>query len=249
MTEPTRVDHAAPKIVSRAAFQAEVDVLRIREKAHTREGDAIAAARRRLPMVKVDGTTPLVGEGGAVTLLDAFESRWLLIAYYFMWYAGRPASAQCEGCTFFTAQVRELTTLHAKDVSYATFCQDPVESPRGTATSWAGRYRGTPYRRHRSTPFWLDVQRRERNRSGREHARTHRQTHPAAAPRHVQSLGRPHPDHPHSSARWPGLWWAASVVTASLRAVRRLKPAAIDHSLRSAGVNRPAMGSFQARPG
>ena len=131
MTEPTRVDHAAPKIVSRAAFQAEVDVLRIREKAHTREGDAIAAARRRLPMVKVDGTTPLVGEGGAVTLLDAFESRRLLIAYYFMWYAGRPASAQCEGCTFFTAQVRELTTLHAKDVSCATFCQGPYgESAR-----------------------------------------------------------------------------------------------------------------------
>jgi predicted dithiol-disulfide oxidoreductase (DUF899 family) len=82
-------------------------------------------------MVKVDGTTPLVGEGGAVTLLDAFESRRLLIAYYFMWCAGRPASAQCEGCTFFTAQVRELTTLHAKDVSYATFCQGPYgESAR-----------------------------------------------------------------------------------------------------------------------
>jgi predicted dithiol-disulfide oxidoreductase (DUF899 family) len=29
--------------------------LRVREKAHTREGDAIAAARRRLPMVEVDG--------------------------------------------------------------------------------------------------------------------------------------------------------------------------------------------------
>jgi predicted dithiol-disulfide oxidoreductase (DUF899 family) len=43
----------APKIVDRTAFQAELDALRIREKAHTREGDAIAAARRRLPMVEV----------------------------------------------------------------------------------------------------------------------------------------------------------------------------------------------------
>jgi predicted dithiol-disulfide oxidoreductase (DUF899 family) len=116
-----------PKVVDRAAFQDEVDVLRGREKAHTREGDAIAAARRRLPMVKVDGTTPLIGENEPVTLLDAFEERRLLIAYYFMWYPDRPASGQCEGCTFFTSQVRELSTLHAKDVTYATFCQGPFD--------------------------------------------------------------------------------------------------------------------------
>ena len=43
-----------PAAVDRAAFQAELDKLRAREKAHTREGDAIAAARRRLPVVEVD---------------------------------------------------------------------------------------------------------------------------------------------------------------------------------------------------
>ena len=92
---------------------------------------ALAAGRRRLPMVQVDGATPLVGKDGPVTLLDAFEGRRQLIAYYMMWYAGRPASGQCEGCTFFTAQVRELSTLHAKDVTYATFCQGPyAESAR-----------------------------------------------------------------------------------------------------------------------
>jgi hypothetical protein len=35
-----------PPAVDRATFQAELDQLRAREKAHTREGDAIAAARR-----------------------------------------------------------------------------------------------------------------------------------------------------------------------------------------------------------
>lgn len=117
----------APRVVDRSTFQAGLDALRVREKAHTREGDAIAAARRRLPMVEVDGTTRLVGERGAVTLLDAFEGRRLLIAYYFMWYAGRPAPEQCEGCTFFTTQVRELSNIHARDVTYATFCQGPYE--------------------------------------------------------------------------------------------------------------------------
>jgi len=36
-----------PAVVDRATFQAELDSLRAREKAHTREGDAIAAAGNR----------------------------------------------------------------------------------------------------------------------------------------------------------------------------------------------------------
>jgi predicted dithiol-disulfide oxidoreductase (DUF899 family) len=47
-------DTAAGTVVDRATWQAELDALRLREKAHTREGDAIAAARRRLPMVEMD---------------------------------------------------------------------------------------------------------------------------------------------------------------------------------------------------
>jgi predicted dithiol-disulfide oxidoreductase (DUF899 family) len=62
-----------------------------------------------------------------VTLLDAFEGRQQLIAYYFMWHSGKPAPEQCEGCTFFTSQVRELSYIHARDVTYATLCQGPYE--------------------------------------------------------------------------------------------------------------------------
>lgn len=122
-----KIDFPVPEIVDRATFQADLDALRIREKAHTREGDAIAAARRRLPMVKVDGTTPLIGDIGSVTLLDAFEGRQTLIAYYYMWFEGQPASEQCEGCTFFTTQVCELSHIHSRDVTYATFCQGSYE--------------------------------------------------------------------------------------------------------------------------
>jgi hypothetical protein len=77
-----------PPVVDRAAFEAELDALRVREKVHTYEGDAIAAARRRLPMVEVESTTPLVGPNGQISLLDAFEGRRLLLAYYFMWHLG-----------------------------------------------------------------------------------------------------------------------------------------------------------------
>jgi predicted dithiol-disulfide oxidoreductase (DUF899 family) len=53
-----------PAAVDRATFQAELDRLRVREKAHTGEGDAIAAARRRLPMVEVEASLALTGPQG-----------------------------------------------------------------------------------------------------------------------------------------------------------------------------------------
>ena len=113
----------APKLVDRSSFQAELDALRKREKAHTHEGDLIAAARRRLPMVEVDGAIPLVGSRGAVPLLDVFEGRRLLVAYYFMWHEGKPAPEQCEGCTLYTSQFRELSFLHSRDATFAVVCQ------------------------------------------------------------------------------------------------------------------------------
>ncbi len=120
----------SPLVVDRATFQAKLDELRIREKLHMREGDAIAAARRRLPMVEVDGETPLISDRGEVTLLDAFEERRMLIAYHFMWHKDHPASEQCEGCTWVTSQVRELSYIHARDVTYAVFCQGPYEESK-----------------------------------------------------------------------------------------------------------------------
>ena len=84
MKDFMRDELRAPKVVDRSTFQGELDALRVREKAHTHEGDAIAATRRRLPMVEVDAATSLIGKCGAVTLLDVFEGRRMLIAYYFM---------------------------------------------------------------------------------------------------------------------------------------------------------------------
>jgi predicted dithiol-disulfide oxidoreductase (DUF899 family) len=112
-----------PAAVDRATFEAELGRLRVREKAHTREGDAIAAARRRLPMVEVDASLALIGPHGPTTLLEAFEGRRQLIAYYFMWNPGRPAPEQCEGCTFYTSQPAELSYLHSRDITYAVLCQ------------------------------------------------------------------------------------------------------------------------------
>jgi predicted dithiol-disulfide oxidoreductase (DUF899 family) len=116
-----------PPVTDRASWQAQLDEMAVREKAHTREGDAIAAARRRLPMVEIDGSIPVIGERGRVRLLDVFEDRRQLVVYYHMWHDGKPAEDQCEGCTFFNGQVSELSYLHARDVTYATFSQGRYE--------------------------------------------------------------------------------------------------------------------------
>jgi len=118
---------AMPTVVDRASWEAERDKLLAREKAHTREGDAIAAARRRLPMVEIDPTVTLTGENGPVSLVDVFEGRRQLVVYFHMWHTGMPAPDQCEGCTFFNGQVRELSYFHSRDVTYATFCEGPYD--------------------------------------------------------------------------------------------------------------------------
>jgi predicted dithiol-disulfide oxidoreductase (DUF899 family) len=118
---------ARPTVVDREAFEARLNMLRVREKEYTHQGDAIAAQRRQLPMVEVDPTTHLMGARGPLTLLDAFEGRRQLIAYYFMWHTGRPAREQCPGCTWVTSHMGELSYFHARDTTFAVFCQGPYE--------------------------------------------------------------------------------------------------------------------------
>jgi predicted dithiol-disulfide oxidoreductase (DUF899 family) len=116
---------AQPNVVTRAQFEEQLNALRVREKDYSHLGDAIAAERRRLPMVEVDPQTELIGPQGTLTLLDTFQGRKQLIAYYFMWHTGRPAQEQCQGCTWVTAHIGELEYLHARDVTFAVFAQGP----------------------------------------------------------------------------------------------------------------------------
>jgi predicted dithiol-disulfide oxidoreductase (DUF899 family) len=69
-----------------------MDTLRVREKAHTREDDAITAARRRLRLTQVGPSAPFVGGDGNVLLIDVFEGLTQLFVSYHMWHDGRPAA-------------------------------------------------------------------------------------------------------------------------------------------------------------
>ena len=106
-------------VVDMATWQAARDELLVREKAHTREGDAIAAARRRLPMVEFDGTVEVVGPDGPVPFLNLFQGRDELLVYKHMWWDGAPHQGQCEGCTYAAWHVKDAVYLNARGVSFA----------------------------------------------------------------------------------------------------------------------------------
>lgn len=108
-----------PPVVDLATWQTARDELLVREKAHTREGDAIAAARRKLPMVEFDGTVEVVGPDGPVPFLDLFQDRDELVVYKHMWYDGAPHQGQCEGCTTTAWHLKDAVYLNARDVSFA----------------------------------------------------------------------------------------------------------------------------------
>jgi predicted dithiol-disulfide oxidoreductase (DUF899 family) len=123
MTQP-----ATPKIVSRDEWERARAELLVREKAHTHAGDELAAARRRLPMTRMEKVMVL-GPQGTVSLDDVFEGRRMLIVYHFMWKKGAPHQQQCEGCTHSQAAMDSavLAYLAARDVQYAVFSSGPLD--------------------------------------------------------------------------------------------------------------------------
>ncbi|WAC53899.1 DUF899 domain-containing protein [Gordonia sp. SL306] len=115
---------ALPPVVDDRTWRDALSDLRIREKAATRELDAIAAQRRRLPMVEMPDYT-LIGPDGPIRLVDIFAGRSQLIVYNHMWSNG--AEFQCGGCTSFTAQFTRLDFLDNYDARFVIVTNGPID--------------------------------------------------------------------------------------------------------------------------
>jgi len=114
---------ALPPVVDRQTWQAALDDLRVREKAATRELDAIAAQRRGLPMVELPDYT-LIGPDGPIRLVEVFDERSQLIVYNHMWSDG--AEWQCGGCTGLTSQYVRLGFLDNYDARFVVVTNGPI---------------------------------------------------------------------------------------------------------------------------
>jgi predicted dithiol-disulfide oxidoreductase (DUF899 family) len=105
-----------PQVVSPPEWQAAREQLLVKEKEATRARDALAAERRRLPMMEFSPDYEFEGPDGVVKLTDLFEGRRQLIVYHFWFPAG---GDPCNGCSMFADQVSHLAHLNARDTSFA----------------------------------------------------------------------------------------------------------------------------------
>jgi len=124
MTERSEMN--LPPVVSPTEWQAAREALLAKEKETGRASDALAAERRRMPMVRIDKDYTFDGPNGTASLLDLFEGRRQLLLYHFMF--GPNQDAGCDGCSMFVDQIGHLAHLHARDTSFALVSRAPITS-------------------------------------------------------------------------------------------------------------------------
>lgn len=133
-----------PRIAAFNEWLAERKALLQREKELTRAYDAVNAARRRLPMVKLSKKYEFDAPQGRITLLDLFEGRRQLIVYHFMfdpdWDHG------CPGCTGYVDALGDLSMLEKRDTTFALVSRAPLSklqafaAHKGWDRTWVSSY-------------------------------------------------------------------------------------------------------------
>jgi predicted dithiol-disulfide oxidoreductase (DUF899 family) len=113
-----------PDAVSQEEWDAAQQQFRAKEKAATRERDALAAERRRLPRLKIEKDYVLEGPGGKAALPDLFEGRRQLLLYHFMF--GPNQEAGCDGCSMFIDQIVHPAHLNARETTFAIVSRAPL---------------------------------------------------------------------------------------------------------------------------
>jgi predicted dithiol-disulfide oxidoreductase (DUF899 family) len=142
-----------PEVAEPAEWDRAREELLRAEKELTRAEDAVAALRRRLPMVPFRSDFRFAGPDGERTLLDLFEGRSQLVLYQFM---DTGPDMLCPGCTWFTNGVPShgLEVLAELDVSWVTVSDMPIEQMRRV---WPEKGWTMPYASSRGTSFTDDI--------------------------------------------------------------------------------------------
>lgn len=121
-----RIDNfSLPDVVSREEWLLARKRLWEKERAATHARDALAAERRKLPLVRIDKDYRFEGPNGTLRLLDLFEGRPQLAVYHFMFHRDRAEG--CEGCSFLIDSLGRLEHLHARGTSFVMVSRAPLE--------------------------------------------------------------------------------------------------------------------------
>jgi predicted dithiol-disulfide oxidoreductase (DUF899 family) len=118
-----------PRVVSQSDWQKAHEALLAKEKDYTRAGDALAAERRRMPMVEIDKDYVFEGQEGKKRLLDFFDGRPQLLIYHFMFAPGVEGwpDAGCPGCSMVVDQIGHQAHFRARNTSFVLVSLAPLE--------------------------------------------------------------------------------------------------------------------------
>jgi predicted dithiol-disulfide oxidoreductase (DUF899 family) len=133
-----------PLVVSAHEWRAAREALLAKEKEFTRALDALAAERRRMPMVRLDKdyrfTAP---DHTPVRLADLFNGHRQLVIYHFMM---EPEQPPCDGCSSFADNIADQSHLNARDTRLILMARapqseiDPFRLRMGWTVPWYSSY-------------------------------------------------------------------------------------------------------------
>jgi predicted dithiol-disulfide oxidoreductase (DUF899 family) len=110
--------------VSREEWLAKRKALLEQEKALTHARDAVSAARRELPRVRIDDYV-FEGSHGSVRLSDLFRGKSQLVIYHLMFHPDWAAA--CKSCSFWADNFeRIIVHLRARDANLAAVSRAPI---------------------------------------------------------------------------------------------------------------------------
>ena len=122
-----------PPVVSKQEWEKAHEQMLAKEKEFTRERDALAAERRRMPWLAVEKDYSFDGPNGPASLVDLFEGRRQLVVYRFFYdpdVDGWPERG-CGGCSFLADQVAHPAHLNARDTTLAFVSRAPQDKIQG----------------------------------------------------------------------------------------------------------------------
>src|SRR5690606_17936751 len=115
---------ARPKVVSQKEWLTARKELLVKEKEARHAQDALAAERRKLPMVKIEKEYVFEGPNGKESLANLFDGRRQLIVYHFMMEPG--SDHRCPGCSFLVDNIGHLAHIHARDTTLVLVSRAPL---------------------------------------------------------------------------------------------------------------------------
>ena len=117
----------AQRMASRETWLEARLALLEKEKAFTKERDALSAARRDLPMVRVEKEYTFKTNDGDKTLAELFGDNNQLIVYHFMF--GKDWEEGCPSCSYLADNFNGMDMhLNARDTAFVCISNAPLEN-------------------------------------------------------------------------------------------------------------------------